>query len=88
MTPRKITIIRELTVGEEIGQRISYINYDEDTGNLIRPENLDADCQQEWDRIMAFMQNFNGEGKDLRHIIDGPGLIDHLLNTCGCDQTV
>lgn len=77
-----------MTVGDDIGQRVSYAFYDEDTKDLICPETLDADCQAEWDRIMSVLQNFNGEGVDLRHIIDGPALVDHLLDNCGCGKTI
>lgn len=82
MTPQKITRIRELTVGDGIGQRVSISMYDEDTGIPIRPEGLDPTAQATWDTVMSVLQNYNG--CDFRHIIDGPALIDHCLNNCKC----
>ncbi len=74
MTPRKITVIREVTAGNGVGERVSHITYDEDTGFLIRPdERLTEDQIAEWDRVMEVMQ----AGEDLRGVIDGIALLDH-----------
>jgi len=84
MRPKKIRLIREMTVGEGVGERQIFIEYDEDTGLAIRPDNrLSANGQAEWDRIMDLLMNCeDGKGKkqDLRLIVDGPGLLDHCLN--------
>ena len=79
MRPKKIRLIREMTVGE----RQTFIEYDEDTGLAIRPDNrLSAIGQAEWDRIMDLLMNSkdaSGRTQDLRSIIDGPGLLDFCL---------
>ena len=84
MRPKKIRLIREMTVGEGVGERQTFIEYDEDTGLAIRPDNrLSANGQAEWDRIMDLLMNSKnnkGKKKDLRSIVDGPGLLDHCLN--------
>ena len=79
MSPKKIRLIREMTVGE----RQTFIEYDEETGLAIRPDNrLSANGQAEWDRIMDLLMNSKddkGKNKDLRSIVDGPGLLDLCL---------
>lgn len=78
MATRKITLIREMTVGNGIGERRSFVEYDEESKNLIRPDNRLTETQQEkWDQIMMMLSNLNDE--DLRSIVDGPGLLDYCL---------
>jgi hypothetical protein len=84
MTPRKITTVREVTVAGGIGERRGFVMYDEDTGDLIEPTGrMGPEGISEWNRIMELLSNVNGH--DLRHIIDGPALLDHCLNTCECN---
>ena len=79
MTPQKITVIREMTVGEGTGQRISFVSYDEDTGLLIRPdERMSPEQQTEWDRVMLLLADVGGE--DLRHLVNGVSLLDHCVS--------
>ena len=83
MSPKKIRLIREMTVGEGVGERQTFIEYDEETGLVIRPDNrLSANGQAEWNRIMDLLMNSKdkkGKKQDLRSIVDGPGLLDLCL---------
>lgn len=85
MKSRKITIIREMTVGDRVGERRSSIEYDEETGLLICPEKrLNEDQVQHWNDIMDALSKVKvGNQKiDVRSIICGIGLLDFCLNDC------
>ena len=85
MKSRKITIIREMTVGDKIGERRSHIDYDEETGLLICPKSrLTPEQVQHWNQIMDALSKVKvGNDKiDVRSIICGIGLLDFCLNDC------
>lgn len=80
MGTKRIWVIEEIDVDGEVGHRQSVIEFDDVTGDLIRPDGrMGTGGETEWDRIMTVLSNVGGE--DLRHIIDGRALIDHCLNT-------
>jgi len=94
MKPRKITIIREMTVGDGLGERRSSIEYDEDTGLLIRPdEKLGSEENiQLWDELMESLSVLNADKGslsayadehkqiDVRSIVCGIGVMDWCIN--------
>ncbi len=72
---RKLWLTREMTVGNGVGQRQSFIDYDENTGLPVRPDTrLDKDGRKEWDRVMKFLKAHR-----LSDVVDGPALLDHCL---------
>lgn len=85
MATRKVTVIREMTVGDGIGERRSFVKYDEKTKQLIRPDSRLTKTQKaKWDAIIKMLTSIkdksNGlKGEDLRSIVDGPGLLDYCL---------
>lgn len=85
MTKRKITLIREMTVGDGMGERISYVEYDEETKQLVRPDDrLSKKGIEKWNKIMQMLSSVKDnsldlKGEDLRCCVDGPGLLDYCL---------
>jgi len=85
MATRKVTVVREMTVGDSVGERRSFVEYDDETKQLIRPDSRLTKTQQaKWDNIMAMLSSVKDKsndlkGEDLRAIVDGPGLLDYCL---------
>lgn len=85
MATRKVTVVREMTVGDGVGERRSFVEYDDETKQLIRPDaRLTKTQQAKWDNIMKMLSNVKDnaldlKGEDLRSIVDGPGLLDYCL---------
>lgn len=85
MATRKVTVIREMTVGDGVGERRSFVEYDDVTKKLIRPDTrLTKSQQKKWDNIMKMLSKVQNnsldlKGEDLRSIVDGPGLLDYCL---------
>lgn len=85
MAARKVTVIREMAVGDGVGERRSFVEYDDETKQLIRPDTRLTKAQQKkWDNIMKMLSKVKDnsldlKGEDLRAIVDGPGLLDYCL---------
>lgn len=85
MATRKVTVVREMTVGDSVGERRSFVEYDDETKQLIRPDSRLTKAQQDkWNNIMIMLSNVKDnslglKGEDLRSIVDGPGLLDYCL---------
>jgi len=95
MKPRKITIIREMTVSNGVGERRSTIEYDEDTGLLIRPDErlVSEENIALWDELMEIFSALKADENgalikyadinkeiDFRAFIFGIGLMDWCIN--------
>lgn len=72
MATRKVTVIREMTVGDGVGERRSYIEYDDTTKQLIRPDSRLTKTQKaKWDLIVKMLTSIKDsstglKGEDLR----------------------
>ena len=76
MGTKRIWTIEEIDVDGEVGHRQSMMSFDDDTGELVRPdERLGTAGRNEWDRVIALLSDVSGE--DFSHIINGVALMDH-----------
>lgn len=76
MSILKTWVIEEIDLGDgNIGHRQSIVNFDAETGDLIRPDDrLNEVGRAEWDRVIALLN-----ANDICHCINGPALADHCL---------
>tara|TARA_Y100000034_G_scaffold132162_1_gene194498 strand:+ start:565 stop:855 length:291 start_codon:yes stop_codon:yes gene_type:complete len=80
MGTKRVWVIEEVDVDGEVGHRQSVMEFNDITGDLIRPDaRLDTSGKTEWDFVMSKLANV--AGRDLRHVVNGVALMDHCLDT-------
>ena len=67
--------------GGGIGHRQTEIDFDETSGDWIRPdERLEPGASTTWDNVMTALQDLCSEGKDRRWIVNPVKLMDFCNN--------
>jgi hypothetical protein len=82
MATLKTWFIEEIRLDNgEIGHRQTVIEFDEDTGDWIRPDDrLEPGGSTTWDNVMTALQDLCGGGKDRRWIVNPVALMDFCNN--------
>lgn len=89
----QITVVREMAVGNGIGERRSTVEYDQETGLLICPKDRLGKDKEFWDELMDVMSKVKvskdgvlaeyadkENNLDLRSIVCGVGVLDWCIN--------
>ena len=76
---KRLWVIEEVDIGDNIGHRQTAMEFEDITGELIRPDSrLGAAAIAEWDLVMTQLSTLGG--RDMRHIVNGVALKDHCLD--------
>ena len=79
MGTKRMWVIEEVEVDGGIGHRQTLTEFDDVTGDIIRPDSrLDTAGRTEWDFVLSKLSNV--AGRDLTHVVNGAALMDHCLD--------
>jgi len=83
MANLKVWYIEEIRLESgEIGHRQTVMEFDEDTGDWIRPDNrlADAAARTRWNTIVNALSNMGAKNRDRSWIINPVALMDYCNN--------